>query len=217
MVLFVALVGSALAEPDPWEQSLVELAPTSHLRVSTEIAANPPTSKSEARSTVGLTVAYLPNPWFAVELGAAHSPDLSRLANRGVFDSGPRSTATEVRYVPVTMVLRSQALAVFTPLQGRFSSKLGTTFGIDLGLGFGVVLTEDDLAVIDAQDDPGAQKTASQVHPTLSWMAGPRIGIAGRWSATLRIRGTHWIETIDALSLERMTRLEGVVGVARDF
>ena len=217
MVLFLGLVGAAFAEPDPWAQSLRELAPKPHLRLSTELAANPATAKTVARANVGLTVAYLPNPWFAVELGAAYSPHLSNVSNRGRLHFRRAPGDLKLAYIPVTMVARSQAMAVFTPVQGRFSSRLGTTFGIDLGLGFGLVYTEDDVDALGGDGGPEVMKTANQLHPTLAWMAGPRIGIRRGWSVTVRLRGTHWIETIESVVLERIDRVEGVVGVARDF
>ena len=111
----------------------------------------------------------------------------------------------------------AQALTVFSPIHGRFHSKLGSTFSLDLGLGFGLVQTAEDLDALDADGDSLALATANQVHPTLTWIAGPRIGLGKQLSATIRVRGAHWIETVESLYLEQMSVLQGTVGIARAF
>ncbi|MEZ4320983.1 MAG: hypothetical protein R3F61_26125 [Myxococcota bacterium] len=116
-------------------------------------------------------------------------------------------------------VVRRQALVslmpVFSPLRGRLTRPVDSEIGLDVGLGFGVVHTLDDLEALQAEDDAVAVATEVQWHPALVWTAGPRVGLGDRWTARMRLRGTTWIETIEGVSLQSMHPVDLGLTVAR--
>ena len=129
MLLFSGLVGLASAQPGA--------ARSPHVLASVEVGATPPRLGDPARGELGVALAWLASPWFAVELGGSFYPDLGR----GEMDERLQRLQERLYPASITKVqFSAQALTVFSPIHGRFHSKLGSTFSVDLGLGFGLVL-----------------------------------------------------------------------------
>ena len=105
-------------------------------------------------------------------------------------------------------ISKLQALAnicfVFSPIYGKTAVLNNKIVLFDLygKFGMGVVQTVDDLSALQAEDDPSAQSTQVQVHPTSNFGAGVRMIFNKNLAARIEGRSMIYIETIDATTLE---------------
>lgn len=173
-----------------------------------------PTRERAGAVGSGVSAALRANPWLSVELAGSH---LLALAQDRAVRRFRRHYVTPVEPSLATRVNGAARLeTVFSPLQGHFVQG-SVPFAVDVGAGFGMVQTADDLQALGVEPgDPGeplARATANQVHPTLVWTLGPRVGIGSRGFVSLRVRGAHWIETFESIQLKRMTQVRAALGV----
>lgn len=196
--------------------SLAALAAPSTVEVGLQLHGHAATQRTRSYAGVGALVAYRHRPMFAVELSGQWNPNLSR----GAWKDGLTPSPLETGRV-VSQQWAAQVLAVFSPIQGRFVHGIQAPFAVDAGIGFGLTGTVDDLEALNVDpSDPDADpatSTASQVHPTLAWKAGPRLGIGKHYQIGLYVAGTHWVETIESLTLQPMHQLQGTAMVGRNF
>lgn len=95
-------------------------------------------------------------------------------------------------------------LADFSPLNGTVMDK---PFWLDLGLGPGLVYTEDDLVGMQCVGVVTCEATARQWHPALAWAVGPRVALSDRVGMRVQARGQHWMEAFEGVTLERQSQL----------
>lgn len=97
----------------------------------------------------------------------------------------------------------------FAPIYGKVAAPGNKIINFDIyGLfGMGVVNTADDLAALQATDDPIAQETAVQVHPTLNFGGGARVVFTKNLAVRLEGRGLSYIEVLEGLNLEMKNNL----------
>ena len=80
--------------------------------------------------------------------------------------------------------------------------------------GMGVVRTVDDLAIMGQEDDPWAQATAVQLHPTTRYGGGARIMMGPNVAVRVEARSLVYIETVSGTVLEMKNNLLLQVGVS---
>ena len=155
------------------------------------------------RYIVGVGVGYNLTEIFALEGIIDFSPDLggadwTELTKQLVEASGASS--------PNISKLQAHAniCFVFSPIYGKTAVLNNKIVLFDLygKFGMGVVQTVDDLSALQAEDDPSAQSTQVQVHPTSNFGAGVRMIFNKNLAARIEGRSMIYIETIDATTLE---------------
>jgi outer membrane beta-barrel protein len=92
----------------------------------------------------------------------------------------------------------------FSPIYGKIAVQGGNIINFDIfgTFGTGVVNTHDDLVALQAEDDPAAQKTQIQWHPTTNIGGGFRINFTKNFALRLEGRTAIYIETISSTTLE---------------
>lgn len=97
----------------------------------------------------------------------------------------------------------------FAPIYGKVAAPGNKIINFDIyGLfGTGVVNTADDLVALGATEDPIAQNTAVQVHPTLNFGGGTRIMFTNNIALRIEGRGLSYIEVLEGLNLEMKNNL----------
>lgn len=167
---------------------------------------------------LGGELEWRPAPLVGIAVSGAFTPALDTL-----WDDGWRPITKQIinQNQVTPNVVRAQgraaAMVVLSPIRATLVRPAPTTVMLDVGAGFGAIHTVDDLEALQAENDASAIATAVQWHPTLTWLAGPRIDLGRGWSSTLRARGTHWIETLEGLSLEKAAFVDFGLGLRRTF
>jgi hypothetical protein len=141
---------------------------------------------------------YAPRPFFSAGFLVAGYP------NFGQADWKPLTTqlVEENRVSPdlSRITARADLVARFTPLW-REGEHISTNAGLHVG--FGAVRTVDDLEAMQAEDDPVAQSTQIELHPTLLY--GLSAEMRTDYVVGFRVRAEHvvYVETVNGTTLER--------------
>jgi outer membrane beta-barrel protein len=92
----------------------------------------------------------------------------------------------------------------FSPIYGKIAVQGGNIINFDIfgTFGTGVVNTHDDLVALQAEDDPVAQQTQNEWHPTTNVGGGFRVIFSKTFALRLEGRTAIYIETISSTTLE---------------
>ena len=165
--------------------------------------------------SAGLT--YHVTEIFGLELSGAFSPD---------FGEADRKPITQqiIEFNEVTPDISKIQFYVngnfqFSPIYGKVAVGNGKIIVFDVfGLfGTGVVNTIDDLDALQKADDPRAQATQSQFHPTLNYGAGVRVIFSETFAFRLEGRGLSFIEVLEATTLEMKNNFTLLAGASFFF
>ena len=102
-------------------------------------------------------------------------------------------------------------------LRAKISKAAISSLALDLGVGGGALWTVDDLEDLQAVGVPDAIATERQIHPSLNWAVGPRVGLGKGWDGRIRLKGAHWIETLETVIRDRRAQLDLSVAIAHTF
>ncbi len=103
----------------------------------------------------------------------------------------------------------------FAPIHGKFAvGQRIVHYDIFGSFGMGVVRTVDDLEVIGADDDPWAQATQHQLHPTTRYGGGARVVLGPNVAVRVEARSLVYIETIFGTTLEMKNNMLVLGGVS---
>lgn len=177
------------------------------------LGLQPKVQTQPTRIEAGLTMIHAFSPIAAVEVQGS----IIRNATGGNFDSshGPiQAYPAKITSDFTAPKASASAMLLFSPINGEVFRPTSTSFAVDVGAGFGVLHTVDDLDALQATDDPVAIATESQWHPTLNWTMGPRVALSSRWEARLRLSGSTWVETFEGVNLTLDSRMHGSFAVA---
>ena len=155
-----------------------------------------------SRYIVGASVGYNVTEIFAVELSGDFSPDL------GSADWKPltRQLVDENHVSPDISKLTFFGAATFqfSPIYGKVAIVGRDIINFDIfgNFGMGATRTADDLEALQKVDDPRAQATQFQVHPTTNFGGGVRVIFSQNIAARFEGRSLVYIETVDSTTLE---------------
>ena len=92
----------------------------------------------------------------------------------------------------------------FAPIYGKVAAPGNKIINFDIyGLfGTGIVQTADDLVALGKEQDPVAQRTEAQIHPSLNFGGGARVIFGKNLALRVEGRGISFIEILDGTSLE---------------
>ena len=90
-------------------------------------------------------------------------------------------------------------LLAVEPFRGRVG---GISTGLGMYGGLGLVGTVDDLAALQAEGDPRAESTESQIHPSQVWGTFSDVMLSETFSVRFRWHHVSYIETVNATTLE---------------
>jgi len=139
---------------------------------------------------------------FAVEISADFSPDLED----GDWKPLTKQLVEENRVSPDISKLTYFGTLTFqfSPIYGKVAVVGREIIAFDIygNFGMGATRTADDLTALQAENDPRAQATQYQVHPTTNFGGGLRIGFGSNIAARVEGRSMVYIETVNATTLE---------------
>lgn len=154
------------------------------------------------RYMVGSAFAYHVTEIFAIEAVGSFSPDF------GQGDWKPITTqlVEENKVSPdiSKIIYYGNVNFQFSPIYGKIAVSGAKIINFDVfgSFGTGLVNTNDDLLALQAEDDPDAQATEVQYHPTTNFGGGFRVIFSKSLAARLEGRSMVYIETIDSTTLE---------------
>lgn len=159
------------------------------------------------RYIVGTGFGYHITEVFAVETSIDFAPDL------GEGDWKPLTTqlVTENNVSPdiSKLTLFGAATFQYSPIYGKVAvvGRNIVNFDVYGAFGMGFTRTTDDLTALGAEDDPRAQITQFQTHPTTNFGGGLRIIFGESIAARVEARSLVYIETVNATTLEMKNNL----------
>jgi len=159
------------------------------------------------RYIVGAGFGYHITEVFAVETSIDFAPDL------GEGDWKPLTTqlVTENNVSPdiSKLTLFGAATFQYSPIYGKVAvvGRNIVNFDVYGAFGMGFTRTTDDLTALGAEDDPRAQITQFQTHPTTNFGGGLRIIFGESIAARVEARSLVYIETVNATTLEMKNNL----------
>ena len=165
---------------------------------------------------VGLSGAYRTAPGFAVELSVSAGQSFDQpMFRRTEWMTSVKSVPLDPT-PPITRVgWVADAVVVFTPLRGVLVAPQPAEFGLDFGVGGGVVHTIDGSETSWSSGDPVGRATERQSHPSWVLTGGPRVSLDSGWELSLRLRGRQWIEVFDGIDLRLTTMTDVGLGLSR--
>lgn len=106
------------------------------------------------------------------------------------------------------LTLNASGGLAFSPIYGKVAvGQKILIFDIYGHFGLGVVNTQDDLVALQAEDDPAAQATQVQWHPTTVIGGGARVAFNPMTAARIEAKSLSYIETINSTTLEMKNNL----------
>ena len=159
------------------------------------------------RYIVGAGLGYHITEVFAVEGNFDFAPDL------GDGDWKPLTTqlVEENSVSPdiSKLTLAGNLTFQYSPIYGKLAVVGNNIILFDLygAFGMGLVQTSDDLEALQATDDPRAQATENQWHPTTNFGGGLRIIFGENIAARIEGRSLVYIETVNSTTLEMKNNL----------
>ena len=169
------------------------------------------------RYLIGVGFAYHVTEIFAVEASGTFSPDLGE----GDYKPVTEQIINENQVTPDISKIQFYASLNFqySPIYGKvawFGSSI-INFDIFGTFGTGVVNTVDDLDALGQPDNPVAQATQSQLHPTLNFGGGLRVVFSEAFAVRLEGRGLSYIEVLESTTLEMKNNFTIVAGASFFF
>ncbi|MCB9686495.1 MAG: outer membrane beta-barrel domain-containing protein [Alphaproteobacteria bacterium] len=154
------------------------------------------------RYLVGAGFAYHVTEIFGIELQGTYSPDLGEIDYKPV-------TKEIIAFNQVTPDISKIQLYVdgsfqFSPIYGKIAVGNNKIIGFDLFgvFGTGAVQTVDDLEAIQQDQDPIAEATKTQFHPTINFGGGARVILSQSFAFRVEGRGLSFIEVVESTTLE---------------
>lgn len=153
------------------------------------------------RYLVGFEAIYHATEIFGAGISTTYSP------NFGTFDykSVTKQLVEENQVSPdiSRITFFSSATLQFSPIYGKVAVGQGIIiFDVYLKGGVGIVFTQDDLKALQGTDDPLAQATANEWHPTSNFGGGIRASFGPNFAAKLEGTSMVYIETVNSVTLE---------------
>jgi outer membrane beta-barrel protein len=154
------------------------------------------------RYLVGASLAYHVTEVFALEVSGTFSPTF------GTFDYKYITEQLKENNQVTPDISRIQFFASgavqFSPIYGKLAVGANQIILFDLFgvFGTGVVRTQDDLEALQKENDPDAQATENQFHPTLNFGGGARVILSESFAFRVEGRGLSYIEVIEGTTLE---------------
>lgn len=154
------------------------------------------------RYVVGTSFAYHVTEVFAIELDGSYSPSFGDADYKPVTDQ--LLTENQVSPDISRMMMYGNIHFQYSPIYGKVAVGGRNIINFDIfgAFGTGIVNTRDDLTALDAEDEPSAQATEAQNHPTTSFGGGFRIIFSETFAFRLEGRSMMYIETLDSTTLE---------------
>jgi outer membrane beta-barrel protein len=153
------------------------------------------------RYIVGMGLGYHATEIFEIEGNFGFSPNLGEADWKPLTDQLVNNNHVSPDLSPLTVF--GNATFVFSPIYGKVA--LGhqiIPFDIFGAFGMGMVMTNDDLEALQQEDDPYAQATANQVHPTTNFGGGLRVVLGDSLALRIEGRSLVYIETVSSTTLE---------------
>ena len=154
------------------------------------------------RYIVGTGLAYNITEIFAVEMSFDFAPDLGErdwkpLTKQLVEENHVSPDISKLTYF-------GSLTFQFSPIYGKVAMSGRDIINFDIfgNFGMGATRTADDLEALQATDDPRAQATQFQVHPTTNFGGGLRIIFSENLAARVEGRSLVYIETVNSTTLE---------------
>jgi outer membrane beta-barrel protein len=166
------------------------------------------------RYIVGSGLSYHLTEIFAVEVNLGFSPDLGDADWKPLTDQLVNNNHVSPDISKLTYF--GNTTFCFSPIYGK-AAVLGRkiiTFDIFGAFGMGMTRTVDDLEALQKVDDPVAQATQFQIHPTTNFGGGARIIFNERTAIRIEGRSLIYIETVDSTTLEMKNNFIVQAGVS---
>ncbi len=154
------------------------------------------------RYMVGASFGYHLTELFAIEARFTFSPDFGNadwkpITHQLVEENKVSPDISKIVYF-------GNINLQYTPMYGKIAVLGNKIINFDIfgTFGTGFVHTADDLEALQAEDEPGAQVTEVQNHPTTNIGGGFRVNFSKNFAARLEGRSMIYIETINSTTLE---------------
>jgi len=150
----------------------------------------------------GVSGAYHITEIFAVELAGSFSPDFGEADWKPITDQiiNENQVTPDISKIQYFGTVQFQ----YSPIYGKVALMGRNIIMFDIfgAFGTGVVNTRDDLEALQKEDDPRAQATSVQMHPTLNYGGGARVVFSPGFALRLEGRGLSYIEVLESTTLE---------------
>jgi len=154
------------------------------------------------RYLIGAGITYNATEILGIEVTGTFSPDLGT----GDYKPVTKQLVKDNQVSPdISRIMWfAQANLVFSPIYGKVAvgGKSIVNYDIFGVFGTGITQTRDDLDALQRPDDPVAQATATQIHPTSNFGGGIRGEFGQNLSVSLEGRSMIYIETVASTTLE---------------
>jgi len=154
------------------------------------------------RYLLGVAFAYHFTEILGLEVAGTFSPNLGdadrkAITNQIIESNGVTPDISKIQ-------LYAEGNLEFSPIYGKIALGNDRIIGFDIFgvFGTGAVNTLDDLDALQKTDDPEAQATANQWHPSLNYGGGVRVELSPGFAVRLEGRGLSYIEVIESKTLE---------------
>jgi outer membrane beta-barrel protein len=154
------------------------------------------------RYIIGSGFGYHVTEIFAVEANLGFSPDLGEADWKPLTKQLVENNKVSPDLSPLSYF--GNATFSFSPIYGKVavSGKRIVHFDIFGAFGMGVVRTAENLVNLQNQEDPQAQATQYQIHPTTNFGGGARVVFGESLAVRLEGRSLVYIETVNSTTLE---------------
>ncbi len=169
------------------------------------------------RYLLGGNFLFHPTEIFAFEFSGVFSPDFGQADWKPITDQ----LVNENRVSPdiSKIIFYGTTSFQFSPIYGKLAVLGEDIINFDIfgAFGTGFVHTADDLEALQAVNDPRAEATASQNHPTMNFGGGFRVIFSDNFALKLEGRSMIYIETVNSTTLEYKNNLMVQSGVSFFF
>ena len=169
------------------------------------------------RYLLGAGFGYHITEIFAVEATGFFSPDLGEQDWKPITDQ----IINENQVTPDISKIQFFANVNFqySPIYGKVAVLGNNIVNFDIFgvFGTGIVNTKDDLVALGKEDDPHAQATQVQMHPSLNFGGGLRVIFSESFALRVEGRGVSFIETIEGTTLEMKNNFTMLAGASFFF
>jgi outer membrane beta-barrel protein len=154
------------------------------------------------RYLIGAGITYNPTEILGVEVSGTFSPDLGT----GDYKPVTKQLVQDNQVSPdISRIMWfANVNLVFSPIYGKVAvgGKSIVNYDIFGVFGTGITQTRDDLDALQRPNDPVAQATATQIHPTSNFGGGIRAEFGQNIAVSLEGRSMIYIETVASTTLE---------------
>ena len=169
------------------------------------------------RYLLGAGFGYHVTEIFAVEAQGIFSPDLGDADRKPITDQiiNENQVTPDISKIQFYGTVNFQ----FSPIYGKVAVLGNNIVNFDIFgvFGTGVVNTKDDLDALQKVDDPAAQVTQVQMHPTITFGGGLRVIFSEAFAVRLEGRGLSYIEVLESTTLEMKNNFTMLAGASFFF